>query len=270
MSKIIVNGETMTIGGEVTQTAEEVPFDNQPTTLESSNVQKAIEELDGKLATKASQESVDELFTSVSNGKVLIASAITDMGVPTDKDATWEQMKENILSIVRVVYDGQWWSPKMTSNTTPSPYVASASSVYSSGFPAWYAFDGIPALKTGNNTGGYWMTPNGGGTDMYVQIDLGKAITVAGFKICAIYLNTLVAITQSRMYISGSNNGTAWTEIANYTNIEWPGEWETYKSFILSGLVSYRYFRFGVKNVGSTENTYGREGFSDIQFYIPN
>lgn len=39
---------------------------------------------------------LDEVFTSVSNGKALIASAITDKGISTDSDATFQQMANNI------------------------------------------------------------------------------------------------------------------------------------------------------------------------------
>ena len=45
-------------------------------------------------------EEVNGLFLSVSNGKALIASAITDKKVPTDATATFAQMAENILSLV--------------------------------------------------------------------------------------------------------------------------------------------------------------------------
>ena len=45
------------------------------------------------------QEELDKLFQSVSNGKGLIASAITDKGVETLADATFEQMAENIGGI---------------------------------------------------------------------------------------------------------------------------------------------------------------------------
>lgn len=42
---------------------------------------------------------LDEVFQSVSNGKALIASAITDKGVPTQADATFAVMAENISQI---------------------------------------------------------------------------------------------------------------------------------------------------------------------------
>lgn len=42
---------------------------------------------------------LDEVFTSVSDGKSLIASAITDKGISTDNDATFQQMADNIQLI---------------------------------------------------------------------------------------------------------------------------------------------------------------------------
>ena len=42
---------------------------------------------------------IDSCFQSVSNGKALVASAITDKGVETAADATFQQMANNINSI---------------------------------------------------------------------------------------------------------------------------------------------------------------------------
>lgn len=42
---------------------------------------------------------IDQCFQNVSNGKTLLASAITDMGVETDANDTWEVMVANIRSI---------------------------------------------------------------------------------------------------------------------------------------------------------------------------
>lgn len=42
---------------------------------------------------------IDECFQSVSNGKALLASAITDKGVETTSDATFAEMAENINNI---------------------------------------------------------------------------------------------------------------------------------------------------------------------------
>lgn len=45
------------------------------------------------------QEAIDELFTSVSNGKELVANAITDKGVVTSSTDTFATMAENIGNI---------------------------------------------------------------------------------------------------------------------------------------------------------------------------
>ena len=42
---------------------------------------------------------IDELFQSVSNGKTLIASAITDKGVTTSNTETFQQLAKNIKAI---------------------------------------------------------------------------------------------------------------------------------------------------------------------------
>ena len=47
----------------------------------------------------AKQSSVDDCFQSVSEGKSLIASAITDKGVSTSSTATFQTMANNISSI---------------------------------------------------------------------------------------------------------------------------------------------------------------------------
>lgn len=45
------------------------------------------------------QEALEDLKSSVSDGKALVASAITDKGVPTAQDAAFAQMAENISRI---------------------------------------------------------------------------------------------------------------------------------------------------------------------------
>lgn len=51
------------------------------------------------------QGAIDQLFTSVSNGKSLIAGAITDMGISTSGADSWETMAGNIKAINST---GQW------------------------------------------------------------------------------------------------------------------------------------------------------------------
>ncbi len=64
-------------------TAAEVTYDGTETGMTAGNVQGAL----------------DELFTSVSDGKALIASAVTDKGVPTQPDAAFSEIAGNIAQI---------------------------------------------------------------------------------------------------------------------------------------------------------------------------
>ena len=45
-------------------------------------------------------EELDELKKSVSNGKTLVASAITEQGVATSSDDSFQTMADNILAIL--------------------------------------------------------------------------------------------------------------------------------------------------------------------------
>lgn len=63
--------------------AEEIGFDPQVVGMSATNM----------------QEAVAELFTSVSNGKAAVASAITDKGVQTESDAAYAQMAAHIRAI---------------------------------------------------------------------------------------------------------------------------------------------------------------------------
>ena len=45
------------------------------------------------------QDAIDDLFTSASNGKSLIASAVTGKGVSTSENDSWETIAENIALI---------------------------------------------------------------------------------------------------------------------------------------------------------------------------
>lgn len=78
----------MAYGGLVGQSsaeAENISYNNNNTStiIKSDNVQGAI----------------DQLFTSVSEGKSLVAKAVTDKGVQTALDATFEKIAENVGKI---------------------------------------------------------------------------------------------------------------------------------------------------------------------------
>lgn len=74
-------------------------------------------ESENPIQNKIIKQRLDEVFTSVSNGKRLVASAITDKGVSTEDDATFQVMANNINDI----------ATGNTSNTTITNFKSSIS-----------------------------------------------------------------------------------------------------------------------------------------------
>ena len=67
-----------------------------------SNINNALGSVTLNTTDKTLKGAINELFQNVSNGKELIASAITDKGVITSKTDTFQQMANNIRSIAIV------------------------------------------------------------------------------------------------------------------------------------------------------------------------
>jgi hypothetical protein len=87
---------------------------------------------------------------------------------------------------------------KLTSNTTPAPYVASSSSEYSASYSAWHAFDTFP------NTSGFWAA-NGVPTG-WIQIRLGKSEIVTSYGLA----HNEAARCPRDFTLQGSNDGKSW------------------------------------------------------------
>lgn len=85
-------GESIGAGPYTIEMTEEEEGDLSATQVGYNNVST------GMVATNV-QDAVTELFTSVSDGKKAISAAITDKGVTTAADATFQTMAENISKI---------------------------------------------------------------------------------------------------------------------------------------------------------------------------
>ena len=90
MGKII--RKCIVYGGS-SNSAENIKYDD------TKNVKQAIDEVKSEI--DATNSNLESCFQSVSNGKALVASAITDQGIKTDATATFEVMANNIRSIER-------------------------------------------------------------------------------------------------------------------------------------------------------------------------
>lgn len=72
-------------------------IDTIPTSLEASDI--SFDNTISGMTADDVQDAIDEVFTSVSNGKTLIADAITDKGVPTSASDSFSTMATNISNI---------------------------------------------------------------------------------------------------------------------------------------------------------------------------
>jgi hypothetical protein len=126
----------------------------------------------------------------------------------------------------------------MTSNSTPSPFVVSASTYNGPGYDAYYAFNGV-------KTAGYgWMSNNA--TSGWLKIDLGATNP----KIITKYVVT----GQNSSYLNrnpyswtfeGSNDDSNWTTLDTRTS---EASWTNYESrtYSFSNSNSYRYYRMNI------------------------
>ncbi len=146
----------------------------------------------------------------------------------------------------------------MTSNTLPSPFVASASTEYDSNSRAWKAFDGSTADYP---TGSYYST--GGLNAAWVQIQLDAARWLASYKITN--RGNVTDASPKDWTLQGSNNGSTWTTVDTQTGINWAST-SLEKTFtIASGSRgSYSYWKLDVTAVQVAASGVG---ISEIKYY---
>ena len=130
---------------------------NNINTLDSkvTNVEDKIGDEDLATASKTINGAINELFQSVSNGKSLIASAITDKGVMTSENDTFETMAENILLINTNSVD-------VDINTEGLLLYVNASKKMPINNTTWKSLIGSRAINLHNTTEAYFITKSDG------------------------------------------------------------------------------------------------------------
>lgn len=128
--------------------------------------------------------------------------------------------------------------PTMTSNTAPSPNIASASSEYTNpNYYAWAAFDGSESTRWDNND----QTSNGA----WIKFNFGSGNT---YTVTKLRFLPLLNCGPNSFKLQGSNNDSDWTDIysGNTTSSE------TWKEFTFSNSTAYRYYRLYYNGSGYT------------------
>lgn len=151
--------------------------------------------------------------------------------------------------------------PTMTSNTTPSGYVASATSSLSSSYDAYKAFNGSYSTGTTDR----WLSTQDteGGR---LTIKFPSAVCIKKSSIVEYCADQTQTHNETTIYVEGSNDGTTWSDTlgslvltdANKKNIQ---------NITLNNNASYLYYsvRFETYNITSVGTKYC--GLAEVQFY---
>lgn len=156
-----------------------------------------------------------------------------------------------------------WWSPHMTANNAPAPYVASADAEYTSSggggvYYAFYAFDGEPS---GNTLPGGWYSSH---ANAWIQFDFGYAVSIAGIRMLPKPYSNWPSYFPKSLNVQGSDDGTNWVTLIeddgqdyNPNSVEW-------RVIMFSTEETYRYFRI---NRLSDYGNIGQSIIDEIEFF---
>lgn len=140
--------------------------------------------------------------------------------------------------------------PIMLSDTSPEPFVVTASSEWNStNYGAWNIFNG-KGLNSDSWVCGDNKYPNGIGSE-WVQIDLGEPKIVTSFVI-----GNANSVPRSirNFTLEGSANGDFWDMLIEIADRE-AGSWEDTEYF-LSAPATYRYFKLTILEILSADSLY--------------
>lgn len=238
----------------VSEKGGEVPL--QPT---SANLAAAVE----SIPAGGSNFTTDDTLQLSEENILGVTSPVQGVYTSAEYDALSEQQKNKGLYFINeVINTGEWWSPHLTSNNTPTPYVASASSELSASMAAWYAFDGLPATDE-HGTGGIWHSVNDDNTQ-WIQFDFGSKSSVGGLRINPAkatwgwpYPNTFAVL--------GGYDEDNFVTIMDVTNTQ-SLVIGSYLTYMFPNAVDYRFYRI-VCGENSTSFSH-TSSFGDIQFFI--
>lgn len=175
-----------------------------------------------------------------------------------DNDGTYIIIKEKGLDPKAIYISGAPIHPVMYSNTSPTGYEASASSVDSSTYAAWKAFNGTNSSSTDGWRSG--SAPSSG-TPQTLTIEIPSAKTATFYKLTSRNSSTVEGPVD--WTIKGSNDGTSWTTLHTVTGASWTQN-QT-RTYTLSSPGSYSHYRFSCTSSGSGGGTY--VGVGELQFY---
>lgn len=160
---------------------------------------------------------------------------------------------QSVVSASEIPINFVWWSPHMTSENLPSPYVASASSEFTEGgvvHQAYHAFDG--------NKVSFWY--GGPESELSITFDFGNKTPVKGIRLLP---REGFPIGFPKQYsIDGSDDGATWVSIETFENLVALSD--GFREHEFDRVNHYRFYR--LSNMVSNYSLYTT--ISEIEFYV--
>lgn len=148
-------------------------------------------------------------------------------------------------------------TPQMTSNNTPSPFVAAASTISTTTRNAWIAFDRASAAFTG------WQTANNTSTGwLSMDFGSGSSVIIDGYTIVG---SDAVSQNPRNWTFEGSNDNVNWTVLHTVTQATAIPALGTYSIASIGNTTSYRYYRVNVTLNGGSTNL----AIAELELYQP-
>ncbi len=151
-----------------------------------------------------------------------------------------------------------WWSPTMTSNTTPTPFSCSASTIYSDQYDVWMAFDGnfstfFHSLSNKNAENTEWL-----------MFDFGSETIVQGIRMSS--RQGFPGYYPQCFTIKHSVDGVNFSTIQSYKDLSSP-EYGNYSEYIFTPSIKCRYLKIDDMKPISVDRGYYNIAISEIEFF---
>lgn len=176
-----------------------------------------------------------------------------DKGIKTNVEVVDGKLQLEIVGEGTVV-GNESVVPVMTSNTTPSPFVVSASTTYSNSFLPFYAFDRRPQTR-------WWCSVSDVST--WIKIYLGNERKILRYSLTSFSASRELDYMPRIWRIEGSNNDTDWTVIDYRENEPAWGALET-REYKIKTPNFYRYYRLFIVDNYEHSNI---KGVAEIKFF---
>lgn len=183
------------------------------------------------------------------------------LGFPTASDDIWANNNNinidqsfSVISLNSTARARDIATPAMTSDSTPSPYVAAASSIAGAGFEAYRAFD-----RNYTAASNAWSTTTALPQWLSMDFGSGSSIVIDGYTV---YGRSAQNLNIREWTLEGSNNNTSWVILHTVTSATAIPANGTYSVSSIGNTTGYRYYRLNISANGGLAT-----GLTELELY---